>query len=134
MMNRIEEAKKLRSIIEKAMQSVDDKDALNATTLFPAWDKNATYNLGTRVVYKGILYKVLADHTAQESWTPEDATSLFAKVLIPDDGIIPEWEQPDSSNAYMTGDKVVFEGVTYESLVNNNVWSPTAYPQGWAVC
>lgn len=133
-MNRVEKAKKLRPIIESAMQSVDDKDALEATLLFPTWDKNATYNTGTRVVYGGVLYKVLTDHNAQESWTPEASPSLFAKVLIPNEEIIPEWEQPDSSNAYMTGDKIMFEGAIYESLIDNNVWSPTAYPQGWAVC
>lgn len=81
--------------------------------------------------YEGILYKVLQDHTSQATWTPTDAPSLFAKVLIPDPDVIPDWEQPDSTNAYMTGDKVRFEGKVYESLIDNNVWSPAAYPAGW---
>ena len=60
----------------------------------------------------------------------------FAKNLIVKDEQgeqvdIPEWEQPDSTNPYMTGDKVRFEGKVYQSLIDNNVWSPTAYPQGW---
>jgi hypothetical protein len=32
---------------------------------------------------------------------------------------------------YMTGDMVRFEGDVYRSLIDNNSWSPTAYPQGW---
>lgn len=46
---------------------------------------------------------------------------------------IPEWTQPDASNPYMTGDKVTYEGVVYESTIDNNVWSPAAYPAGWKV-
>ena len=31
----------------------------------------------------------------------------------------------------MTGDKVRYNGKVYESLIDNNVWSPIGYPQGW---
>lgn len=31
----------------------------------------------------------------------------------------------------MKGDIVMFEGKKYESIIDNNVWSPTAYPAGW---
>ena len=80
----------------------------------------------------GVLYKVLQTHTSAEEWTPDIATSLYTKVItgeIPED--IPDWEQPTGSNAYMTGDKVRFEGNIYISLVDNNVWSPATYPAGW---
>ena len=47
---------------------------------------------------------------------------------------IPEWVQPTGAHdAYMTGDKVRYKGVVYESLIDGNVWSPETYPQGWAV-
>ena len=72
-------------------------------------------------------------HTAQSDWTPENAPSLWARVLIPDENVIPEWEQPDSTNAYMVGDKVMFEGHIYESAINNNIWSPSTYPAGWTL-
>lgn len=78
-----------------------------------------------------MLYKVLQDHTSQSNWTPTAAQSLFAKVLIPEPSVIPEWEQPSSTNPYMKGDKVRFEGKIYESLIDNNIWSPSAYPAGW---
>lgn len=47
---------------------------------------------------------------------------------------IPEWVQPTGAHdAYQTGDKVRYNGVVYESLIDGNVWSPEAYPQGWRV-
>ena len=42
-----------------------------------------------------------------------------------------EWVQPDSTNPYMKGDKVIFNGQIYASVIDNNVWSPSAYPAGW---
>ena len=67
----------------------------------------------------------------QESWDPVSAPSLWAKVLIPDPNVVPEWEQPDSTNPYQIGDRVMFEGQVYESVISNNIWSPTQYPAGW---
>ena len=130
-MTLIEKAREYRSIIENSMQSVTDETALRAVSLFPQWKESEAYTKGQRVRFEGVLYSVLQDHTSQKSWTPTSASSLFAKVLIPDADVIPEWEQPDSTNAYMKGDKVLFEGVVYVSLIDNNVWSPAAYPQGW---
>ena len=124
-------ATKLRPLIERAAQSLDDADALEAVTLFPLWKPGEEYKAGQKVQDKGILYTVLQDHTSQDGWAPDVAPSLFAKVLIPDPDIIPDWEQPSSTNPYMKGDMVRFEGDVYESLIDNNVWSPSAYPAGW---
>lgn len=132
-MTLIEYANKMRSYIEKSAQNLDDADALEMPTMFPKWLPGTSYTKGTRVRYNGILYTVLSDHTSQSDWTPEAAPSLFAKVLIPDENVIPEWEQPGSTNPYMKGDKVMYNGSTYESLIDNNVWSPDAYPAGWKI-
>ena len=96
-MTLIELARKLRPIIEKSAQSLDDATALEAVTLFPAWAAGVAYTAGTKVKHGGVLYSVLQDHTSQASWEPGAAPSLFAKVLIPDPDVIPEWEQPDST-------------------------------------
>lgn len=124
-------ALRLRPIIEQAMQSTDDATALQAVPLFPKWQSCVEYAVGSRVQYGGVLYSVLQTHTSQDSWTPDVASSLFARVLIPNPSVIPEWEQPSSTNGYKKGDRVRFEGKVYESLIDNNVWSPAAYPDGW---
>lgn len=133
-MTLIELARKLRPYIEKAALSLDDTDALEAKELYPQWSEDVvTYEVGQRVRYNGILYKVLQKHTSQPNWTPTNAPSLFAKVLIPDPEVIPDWEQPDSTNPYMRGDKVRFDGKVYESVIDNNIWSPASYPAGWSL-
>ena len=131
-MTLIELARKLRPFIEKAAISLDDTDALEAIYLFPEWNKDADkYEKDARVRFEGVLYKCLQEHIPQAIWTPTAAPSLWTKVLIPSPDVIPDWEQPDSTNAYQIGDKVRFEGKVYESVIANNIWSPAAYPAGW---
>jgi hypothetical protein len=36
-----------------------------------------------------------------------------------------------AADAYSVGDRVTFEGKVYESTIDANVWSPSAYPAGW---
>lgn len=129
--NLLELAIKLRPYIEKAAMMLDDTDALEAIQLFPTWSAEAAYFIGDKVRYENELYKCLQNHSAQENWTPIAAPSLWAKVLIPDENIIPEWEQPDSTNAYQIGDKVFYNGKIYECTISNNVWAPDIYPAGW---
>ena len=124
-----EHAYKLREMLHKASASLADDDALEAVELFPVWVANTDYAAGDRVRYGGVLYRCLQSHEAQEAWTPADAPSLWARVLIPDPGQIPEWEQPDSTNPYMKGDKVRHNDTVWVSTVDNNVWEPGVY--GW---
>ena len=127
-MTLVEKARELRKILEKAMtdaQSITDAEAITATCLHPKWSGDGVqYTVGQRVQYENTLYTVLQAHTSQATWTPTAAPSLFAKVLIPDPSIVPEWEQPDSTNPYMKGDKVKHNGKTWVSLIDNNVWEP----------
>lgn len=131
-MTLLELAQKLRPYIEKAALSLSDEDAIEAVNLFPNWSGDGVaYKVNDRIKYDEILYKCLQAHTSQPTWTPLASASLWAKVLIPDENEIPQWEQPDSTNAYMKGDKIIFEDKIYESLIDNNIWSPAAYPAGW---
>ena len=114
-------------------ETLSDAQALQVPMLFDDFDGNGVaYEVGKRVLYNDILYKVIQAHTSQAEWTPVAAPSLFAKVINETtDGSIPEFEQPDSTNPYMKGDRVIFNGKVYESLIDNNVYSPEAYPAGW---
>ena len=134
-MNIVDKARQLRTIIEGLAVSLDDTAAIESPELFPYWKADTQYTTGDRVRFDGVLYKALQTHTSQVEWPPDVAVSLFAKVLNPE-GEIPVWEQPDSTNAYMIGDKVHYptiEDPIYESTIDNNVWSPVSYPAGWTI-
>lgn len=123
------EALRYRQRIETAVQSLADSEALEVVTLYQEWTIGQSYTTGYKVQRSGKLWRCLQAHTAQAGWEPENAPSLWAKVLIPDPDVVPEWEQPDSTNPYMIGDRVIHNGVTWESTIDNNVWAPGVY--GW---
>lgn len=127
----LEQARKIRAVMEQSATALDDAAALDVVPMFAKWSPTTTYATGERVRYHGTLYKCLQAHAAQETWTPTDAPSLWAQVLIPDPEVIPEWVQPDSTNPYMKGDKVRYQGQTWASIIDNNVWAPDVY--GWEV-
>lgn len=123
------EALRYHEIFKRMLAELTDEDALQVPLLYRQWKPNIEYVVNERIQHEGILYKVLITHTSQETWTPDVSPSLFARVLIPDPTVIPDWVQPDSTNPYMTGDKVKHNGSTWQSDVDNNVWEPGVY--GW---
>ena len=124
-----ERARALRPYIEKAAISLTDEDALQAVELFPQWVVGHTYVVGERLQYNGVLYRVVQAHTSQADWTPDKTPALFVVVSLDE---WPEFVQPTGAHdAYNKGDKVTFESKHYISLIDGNVYSPTAYPAGW---
>lgn len=126
-----ERAKELRGLIEKAVASLTDEDALDCPTLYPKWAAGITVIVGDRLEYGGKLYKCVQAHTTAAAWPPDTTPALWTEVAKP--GEIPVWKQPTGAHdAYMTGDKVHYPGENdpvYVSTVDNNVWAPSVY--GW---
>ena len=132
-MSIVDRARALRDTVEELSVHLDDSAAVENAELFPVWSGDSVqYTVGQRLRYDGVLYKVLQAHTSQPGWTPDAAPSLFAEVLPGQDGTeVGEWTQSDSTNPYMMRDRVMYNGTMYESVIDNNVWSPADYPQGW---
>lgn len=123
----------LRSLLQDKTTLIagtfDDTTAATVKELYPEWEAGITVAKNDRYRYQDTLYKCLQAHTTQTDWTPTAAASLWAKVLIPDADVIPEWTQPTNANPYMKGDVVTHSNKTWESTTDNNVWEPGVY--GW---
>lgn len=127
----LEAARTVRAAMDAAGRLLTDEQALEAAAIYPAWDGEAAYEKDDRVRYGERLYRCLQAHQAQADWTPTAAVSLWAKVLTSETGEALPWEQPESTNPYMKGDRVTHGGKTWVSTVDNNVWEPGVY--GWEV-
>ena len=130
-----EHAMKLREMIVKAAVSLPDEDALSAVELFPTWAADTQYAVNDRVRFDSKLYRCVQAHGLQQNWAPDATPALWTEVALP--GEIPVWRQPTGvQDAYNIGDRVRYpdeNGAVYESLIDANVYSPEAYPAGWAV-
>lgn len=132
----LEDKKKAEEMLEnlktkELLDSLSDENAVLVMALFPAWKTKTKYKVGDRLRYKDGFYKVLQDHTSQEDWIPDTASSLY--VMISDPAIeYPDFKQPTGAHdVYNTGDKVTFEGKHYVCLRGNVAHSPKDLPDAW---
>ena len=114
---------------------------------YPIWTQPLcavdAYNLGDIVSYNGKLYKSIINANV---WAPDvypagweeytestgGGDSGATEPETPPTETIPDFVQPTGAHdAYKKGDKVKFEGKIYESLIDANTYSPSAYPAGW---
>lgn len=110
--------------------TLSTEDMLDLVDDFKAYHIGSFYLVGDIFSLDNQLYKVLQSHTSQEDWKPSSTPALYKPIAPPN--VTPEWVQPTGAHdAYNIGDKVIFEGVVYKSLINGNTWSPKAYPRGW---
>lgn len=141
MSNQVKNALELRKALELFVTSFDPETEtdkiLAVPSVFPKYKVGNNYKIkdlfsyGTNANGDPQIYQVLQDHTSSAEWTPNTSTSLYKAIGINSNGI-PEWVQPlGATDAYNKGDEVMYKGVHYRSTIDNNVWTPDAYPQGW---
>lgn len=97
------------------------------------WAVGKAYKMGDVFDYHGQLFKVVQAHTSQADWLPDGVPALYKKAVPAD--VIPVFVQPTGAHdVYMMGDKVHYpnaDSPVYESLIDNNSWSPSDYAAGW---
>ena len=140
MMNRMQAAEQLRKALQMFAASLTDEQAMEVVAVYDPWQIGRTYTVGEFLTYgeNGVgdpqLYKVAQAHTSQADWTPDVTPALYVAIGLDDAGY-PVWSQPTGAHdAYNKSDVVDYNGTLYESLIDGNVYSPEAYPAGWAVC
>ena len=94
------------------------------------------YNIGDKITYNGKKYISIINANV---WSPDNDSSGWKLIeesttesSEPIENEYPEFVQPSGAHdAYAKGSKITFEGKHYISLIDANVYSPTAYPAGW---
>lgn len=76
--------------------AVDDNTAIRMRSFYPEWAENTAYAVGYKVQYNGKLWRVVQAHTAQVTWEPENAPSL--------------WEQINETHAGNLEDPIPYDG------------------------
>ena len=130
-MSYIEQARKLRPIIEKAMAETDDLTASSAVELSPVMKYDGRLiKSGTRINYGGVLKRAAVDLWDTEANNPDNAPALWEDIAYRDGiRIIPE--TISASAAFALGERGWWQEKLYESKINANVYTPEQYPAGW---
>lgn len=130
-MSYIEDARKMRPIIEQATASLDDKTASEAVMLFPDYKGDGELvPAGTRINHRGALKRAAVDLWGTPDNNPDNAPTLWEDIQYRDGyRIIPETITVTS--AFAKGECGWWGMVLYRSLMDANVYTPEQYAGGW---
>jgi len=136
----IEKSKKDEAVIEfskltfkKILPDLSQTETLKFEILVEDWVLGE-YEIGDIRKHKEHVWKCVQPHNNTNNpdiepskspahWSPYHSKDIeFAKPYIQPQG---------SHDAYMKGEYMIFENLYYKSIIDNNVWTPLAYPQGW---
>lgn len=132
-------ASQLRRAIQMFARTLNDEEAMEIATIYPAYKASQNYSTGEIISYgenavgDPQLYKVVQNHTSQDDWTPDVTPSLYTPIGLNNSGY-PIWAKPTGAHdAYNIDDIVDYNGILYKSLIDGNIYSPDEYPGGWAL-
>ena len=125
------EAIYLRSIVEQAASSLDDKTASTAATLFPRLKADGSLvSAGTRINWNGVIKKSAVDLWDTAENNPDNAPGLWENIAYKDGyRIIPD--TLTVTTAFAKDECGWWNGTLHRSLLDSNVYTPAVYPQGW---
>ena len=132
-MDIIERAKLQRQNIILASASLDDKTASETPELFGKLNQNGELvKAGTRINWNGVLKRAAVDLWDTAENNPDNAPTLWEDIAYKDGiRIIPE--TITAGLAFSKDELGWWNDILYVSLIDSNVWTPTAYPAGWSV-
>lgn len=123
----------LHSVIDVSRKMVDDKTASIAPDLYDQLTGDGSLvEHGTRINWNGTLKRAAVDLWDTKENNPDNAPTLWEDIL------------------YRLGYRIIHENITvglafmkdecgwggdvlYRSTIDNNVWTPEQYPDGWEV-
>ena len=121
----------LRAVIEQAAQTLDEKTISEAPELCRTLKQDdSLVRAGTRINWNGTIKKAAVDLWDTEANDPDHAPSLWADIDYRDGyRIIPE--TITVTGAFAKGERGWWKGKLYESVVENNVYTPEQYARNW---
>ena len=130
-MTYIEQARKLRPIIEQATESLDDKDASESVELFPHLKGDGSLiKAGTRINWNGVLKQAAVDLWDTDDNTPDNAQTLWADIAYRE-GIRVIPETITAAQAFALDELGWWDSHIYRSTIAANVYTPDQYATGW---
>lgn len=112
--------------------NMTDEEVQDFALVMPEYVPGKKYSNGTVVNYQGVLYRAIQDVPASATsvYTLEQANTYWKRIDQPNEEGVYAWSQPyGATDCYQIGDKVTYQGKTWECTIANCVWAPGVY--GW---
>lgn len=120
-----------RTVLNTATDKLDDKEVSEVPNLLPSMKYDGTLiKNGTRILWNGTIKRAAVDLWATEDNNPDNAPTLWEDVMYRNGiRIIPE--TITVGLAFAKDELGWWNDTLYKSKLDNNVWTPEAYADGW---
>lgn len=127
----VEEARKLRALFLKMRDDATDATASDCADLYPGLVYDSSLiPVGTRINWNGTIKRAAVDLWDTVENNPDNAPLMWEDINYKEGyRIIPE--TITVGTAFAKGEFGWWMDDLYESLIDANVYTPTAYPAGW---
>lgn len=111
----------------------DDKTASRAVEFHPVLKQDGSLiPHGTRINWQGQLKRAAVDVWDTAENNPDHAPALWEDINYRNGfRVIPE--TITAGTAFSSGEYGWWGETLYQSTIDNNVWTPVAYPSGWKI-
>ena len=126
------EARAFRSLITQGSTSLTDAQVSTVPEILPRMKyAGALISNGTRIYWNGAIKRASVDLWDREDQNPDNAPTLWEDVLYKDGyRIIPD---PITVGLAFSNGEIGWWGDTlYQSMHDNNVYTPEEYPDWWS--
>lgn len=132
-MDILERARLLRKNIIVSSTSLEDDTASLTPELFARLNENGELvKVGTRINWNGIIKRASVDLWDYNENNPDNAPELWENINYKEGyRIIPE--TITVGTAFSKDELGWWKDTLYKSLIDNNVWTPEQYPNGWEI-
>ena len=127
------EAQAFIDTIVAMRDGADDALASRVVELYPTLkEDNSLIKAGTRIHWNNGIKRAATDLWDTAENNPDNAPVLWEDINYREGyRVIPE--TISVGTAFMANECGWWKDTLYKSLIDNNVWTPDAYPAGWVV-
>lgn len=127
------EAEEFISALLAIRNGATDAVASTAVSVFPQLNEDSSLiSAGTRINWNGNIKRAAVDLWDTAENNPDNAPSLWEDIDYRE-GYRNIPETISATAAFANGERGWWDGKLYESVLDNNVWTPAAHAAGWVL-
>lgn len=118
--------KEVRPLVNDVLQTASYETVKKYAAFLDSWSVGERYKKGRRIVFNGIPFEVIAEHTAEEGKTPDNTSGLYrelAKEKAPT-----AWNEKE---VYNKGDLAIARGIVFISKIDGNISNEPGFGNAW---
>jgi hypothetical protein len=118
--------KDVKPFVNDVLQTASVEMVKKYKAFLDDWSSNTNYKKSQRIIFNGIPYSIVSDHTSKDGQTP-DKTPLLYDDLTKEKKVEP-W---DEKKTYNKGDLVIARGIVFVSKIDGNKGNEPGFGNTW---